>query len=87
MATSGGSLGELSTPDELPFLEPLSCGEAAGGVALAGPRVLKQLSTCQRLEHLKRETLRTVRDSCRWTGEPAPPVLGTKLPPIPAPGE
>lgn len=78
--TSGGSLGDLSPPDELPFLEPLSCGEAAGGVAaVAGAHFLKQ-----RLELLKREKLKTVRD---WTGELKPPVLGTKLPPLPVPGE
>lgn len=83
---SGGSLGDLSTP-ELPFLEPLGSGESAGGVAVLGPHFLKQLTTCQRLELLKREKLKTVRDTCQWTGEPTPPVLGTKLPPIPAPGE
>lgn len=84
-ANSGGSLGDLSTLDELPFLEPLSCRGSA--VAVAGRHFLKQLSTCQRLEHLKREKLKTARDSWRWTGEAAPPVLGTKLPPIPAAGE
>ncbi|CAG00860.1 unnamed protein product, partial [Tetraodon nigroviridis] len=84
--TSGGSLGGLSTPDELPLLEPPSCGESAGGVAVAGAHFLKQLGTCQRLEHLKREKLKTVGDSYCWSGEPAPPVLGTKLPPVAAPG-
>lgn len=86
-ANSGGSLGGLSPPDELPFLEPLSCRGSAGAVAVARPHFLKQLSTCQRLEDLKREKLKTARDSWRWTGEPAPPVLGTKLPPISAAGE
>lgn len=84
-ANSGGSLGDLSALDDLPFLEPLGCGESAGGVAVAGSHFLKQLSTCQRLERLKREKLKTVRDS--WTGETSPPGLGTKLPPIPATGE
>uniref|UniRef100_A0A674PP88 GLI family zinc finger 2b n=1 Tax=Takifugu rubripes TaxID=31033 RepID=A0A674PP88_TAKRU len=85
-ANSGGSLGDLSTLDDLHFVEALSCVGSAGGVTVAGPHFLKQLSTCQRLEHLKRETLKTVRDSCHWTGEPTAPVLGTKLPPIPATG-
>lgn len=84
---SGGSLGDVSTPDELPFPEPPGWGESAGGVAVAGARFLKQLGTCQRLERLKREKLKMVRDSCRWTGAPTPPVLGTKPPPVPAPGE
>lgn len=89
-ANSGGSLGDLSALDDLPSVEPLSWGGGSAGgvaVAVAGPHFLKQLSTCQRLEHLKREKLKTVRDSCHWAGEPAPPVLGTKLPPIPATGE
>lgn len=81
--TSGGSMGDLSTPDELPLLEPPSYGESAGGVAVAGVHFLKQLGTCRRLEHLKREKLKLVRDS----SEPTPSVLGTKLPPILAPGE
>lgn len=84
---SGGSLGDLSTLDDLHFVEALNCVESAGGVTVAGPHFLKQLSTCQRLEHLKREKLKTVRDSCHWTGELTAPVLGTKLPPIPAAGE
>lgn len=85
--TSGGSLGDLSALDDLHFVEPLSCVESAGGVAVTGPHFLKQLSTCQRLEHLKRAKLKAVRDSCHWTGEPTAPVLDTKLPPIPATGE
>uniref|UniRef100_H2TNN9 GLI family zinc finger 2b n=1 Tax=Takifugu rubripes TaxID=31033 RepID=H2TNN9_TAKRU len=82
-ANSGGSLGDLSTLDDLHFVEALSCVGSAGGVTVAGPHFLKQLSTCQRLEHLKRETLKTVRDSCHWTGEPTAPKTHV---PVPLPG-
>uniref|UniRef100_A0A3Q3VM13 C2H2-type domain-containing protein n=1 Tax=Mola mola TaxID=94237 RepID=A0A3Q3VM13_MOLML len=85
-AHSGGSPGDLSALDDLPFVEPLGCEESSGGVAAVGIHFRKQLSTSQRLEHLKKEKLKVVRDSCRWASNPTPPVLGTKLPPIPASG-
>ncbi|XP_028255109.1 zinc finger protein GLI2-like [Parambassis ranga] len=74
---SGGSLGDLSTLDDLPFMESLGFEESTGGVAAVGLHFRK---------HLKQEKLKTVRDSCRWANSPTPPVLGTKLPPIPASG-
>ncbi|XP_049919747.1 zinc finger protein GLI2-like isoform X2 [Epinephelus moara] len=85
-AHSGGSLGDLSTLDDLPFVESLSCEDSAGGVAVVGLHLRKQFGTSQRLEHLKKEKLKTVRDSCRWASNTTPAVLGTKLPPIPASG-
>ncbi|CAB1459194.1 unnamed protein product [Pleuronectes platessa] len=85
-ALSGGSLGDLSTLDELPFVESLGFEDSSGGVAAVGLHFRKQLGTSQLLEHLKKEKLKTVRDSCRWANNPAPPGLGTKLPPIPASG-
>lgn len=86
-AHSGGSLGDLSTLDDLPFVESLGCEDSTGGVAAVGLHFRKQLGTSQRLEHLKREKLKTVRDSCRWASHPTALALGTKLPPIPASGE
>lgn len=86
-AHSGGSLGDLSTLDDLSFMEPSGCDQSTGGVAVLGLHFRKQHITSQRLEHLKKEKLKTVRDSCRWASNPTPPVLGTKLPPIPASGE
>ncbi|XP_069020302.1 zinc finger protein GLI2-like [Embiotoca jacksoni] len=83
---SGGSLGDLSALDDLPFVESLGFEDSGGGVAALGLHFRKQLSTSHRLEHLKKEKLKTVRDSCRWANNPTPPVLGTKLPPIPAHG-
>ncbi|XP_072235279.1 zinc finger protein GLI2-like [Leuresthes tenuis] len=85
-AHSGGSLGDLSTLDDLPFVESLGFEDSSGGVVAVGLYHRKQLSTSQRLEHLKQEKLKTVRDSCRWASYPTPPVLGTKLPPIPTSG-
>ncbi|XP_029303310.1 zinc finger protein GLI2-like [Cottoperca gobio] len=85
-AHSGGSLGDLSTLDDLPFVESLGCEDSTGGVAVMGLHFRKQFGTSLRLEHLKKEKLKTVRDSCRWASSPAAPVLGTKLPPIPASG-
>ncbi|CAK6980698.1 zinc finger protein GLI2-like [Scomber scombrus] len=85
-AHSGGSLGDLSTLDELPFVESFGFEDSRGGVAAVGLHYRKQLSTCQHLEHLKKEKLMTVRDSCRWATNPTPLALGTKLPPIPATG-
>lgn len=84
---SGGSLGDLSTLDDLQFVEPLGFEDSFGGAAVVGLHLLKQLSTSQRLEHLKKEKLKTVRDSCGWGGNPTAPVISTKLPPIPAAGE
>ncbi|GLD67950.1 zinc finger protein GLI2-like protein, partial [Lates japonicus] len=85
-AHSGGSLGDLSTLDDLPFVESLGFEDSTGGVAAVGLHFRKQLGTSQLLEHLKKERLKTVRDSCRWASNLTPPVLGTKLPPIPASG-
>uniref|UniRef100_UPI0037E73273 zinc finger protein GLI2-like n=1 Tax=Semicossyphus pulcher TaxID=241346 RepID=UPI0037E73273 len=85
-AHSGGSLGDLSTLDDLPFVESLGCDHSTGGMAVLGLHFRKQFGTSQRLEHLKKEKLKTVRDSCRWASNPTPLALGTKLPPIPASG-
>ncbi|KAM4711209.1 zinc finger protein GLI2-like isoform 2-T2 [Anableps anableps] len=79
-AHSGGSLGDLSTLDDLPFLDSL---DSSGGVAAVGLHLRKQLSTSQCLENLKKEKLKAVRDSCRWVNNPTPPAhQGITLPPI-----
>ncbi|KAJ8003580.1 hypothetical protein DPEC_G00149820 [Dallia pectoralis] len=84
--SGGGSTGDLTGLDEPlgPFLDPspsgLSSGESGIGVGLR-----QQLATgyIHRLEHLKKEKLKTVRDPCQWANHhPAPPVQNTKLPPI-----
>uniref|UniRef100_A0A3Q2E5G0 GLI family zinc finger 2 n=1 Tax=Cyprinodon variegatus TaxID=28743 RepID=A0A3Q2E5G0_CYPVA len=64
-AHSGGSLGDLSTLDDLPFVDSLGFEDSSGGGAAVGLHLRKQLSTSQCLENLKKEKLKTVRDSCR----------------------
>ncbi|KAK5847454.1 hypothetical protein PBY51_016578 [Eleginops maclovinus] len=78
-APSRGSLGDLSPLDDLPFVEALGYEDTIGGLAVMGLHHRKHFGTNM---HLKKETLKMARDSCRWAGNPT--VLGTKLPPIPA---
>uniref|UniRef100_A0A3Q3NK34 Zinc finger protein GLI2-like n=1 Tax=Mastacembelus armatus TaxID=205130 RepID=A0A3Q3NK34_9TELE len=85
-AHSGGSLGDISALDDLPFVESLGFYDSGGEVGVVGLHIRKQLGTSQCLEHLKKQKLKTMRDSCRWAGNPTPPVLGNKLPPITARG-
>uniref|UniRef100_A0A8C2Z4D4 GLI family zinc finger 2 n=1 Tax=Cyclopterus lumpus TaxID=8103 RepID=A0A8C2Z4D4_CYCLU len=85
-AHSWGSLGDLSVLDDPPFAESLGWDESTGGGAVIGLHFRKQFGTIRHLEHLKKEKLNTVRDSCLWAGNPTAPVLGTKLPPIPSMG-
>ncbi|KAL1021849.1 hypothetical protein UPYG_G00018840 [Umbra pygmaea] len=88
--SGGGSTGDLNGLDDLsgPFLDPSSSGFSSG-VAGVGVGLHLQLgpSYIHRLEHLKKEKLKTARDSCQWASHhPVPPVQNTKLPPIPASG-
>ncbi|XP_014853665.1 PREDICTED: zinc finger protein GLI2-like [Poecilia mexicana] len=83
-AHSGGSLGDLSALDDLPFLDSV---DFSGGVAAVGLHLRQQLSSSQCLENLKKEKLKAVRDSCRWANNPTSPAhQGTTLPPIPTSG-
>ncbi|XP_008295494.1 zinc finger protein GLI2-like [Stegastes partitus] len=85
-ALSGGSLGDLSTLDDLDEGTGGGGGGGGGGVTAASLHFRKQLSTSWRLEQLKTEKLKAVMDSCRWENNPTEPGLGTKLPPIPTSG-
>ncbi|KAM4538344.1 zinc finger protein GLI2-like [Fundulus diaphanus] len=91
-AHSGGSLGDLSALDDLPFVDSVgfedsSSSSGGGGVAAVGLHLRKQLGTSQCLENLKKEKLKAVRDSCRWANHPTPPGhQGVTLPPIPTSG-
>ncbi|KAL2081009.1 hypothetical protein ACEWY4_022862 [Coilia grayii] len=94
---SGGSLGDLSPLDEAPVAAD-STGSPGGAVAGMGMGMGLQLrkgrggaGTLLRLDQLKQEKLKSVRDSCSWGSGPAtlvqpPQVRNTKLPPIPAVG-
>ncbi|XP_037552425.1 zinc finger protein GLI2 [Nematolebias whitei] len=81
-AHSGGSPGDLSTLDDLTFVESTGCEESSGGVAAVGLYLRKQLGTGHFLDRLKKDKLRAVRDSCRWANNPTPPVHGATLPPV-----
>ncbi|KAL8183133.1 UNVERIFIED_CONTAM: hypothetical protein K2H54_019061 [Gekko kuhli] len=79
---SGGSLGDLTAlEDGTPVVDStVSSGNTAVSLQLR-----KHMTTMQRLEQLKKEKLRTVKDSCSWSN-PAPQMRNTKLPPIPGNG-
>ncbi|XP_028835950.1 zinc finger protein GLI2-like [Denticeps clupeoides] len=79
---SGGSLGDLSTLDEpLPIVD----STVSTGTVSAGLHLCKTVNTAHKLEHLKKEKLKVVRDSCSWASLP-PQAWNTKLPPIPTSG-
>uniref|UniRef100_A0A3P8XTF9 C2H2-type domain-containing protein n=1 Tax=Esox lucius TaxID=8010 RepID=A0A3P8XTF9_ESOLU len=85
---SGGSFGDLSALDDLPMVDSstLSPGNSAG----VGLGLRKGGGVTIKLENIKKERLKNVRDSCPWanTAPQAPLVrnINTKLPPIPAVG-
>ncbi|XP_007227973.3 zinc finger protein GLI2a [Astyanax mexicanus] len=79
---SGGSLGDLSALDDPPVVD--STG-SPGGSAGVGLQLRKNRGGLIQIEHIKKEKLKTVRDSCSWSNT-APQVRNTKLPPIPALG-
>ncbi|XP_066497228.1 zinc finger protein GLI2a [Hoplias malabaricus] len=79
---SGGSLGDLSALDDPPVVD--STG-SPGGSAGVGLQLRKNRGGLLQLEHIKKEKLKTVRDSCSWANT-APQIQNTKLPPIPAVG-
>nr|XP_015214114.1 PREDICTED: zinc finger protein GLI2 isoform X1 [Lepisosteus oculatus] len=78
---SGGSLGDLTALDEQPVVD----STVSSGTSTVSLQLRKNMSATHRLEQLKKEKLKTVRDSCSWAN-PAPQVRNTKLPPIPATG-
>ncbi|CAB1327987.1 unnamed protein product [Coregonus sp. 'balchen'] len=88
----GGSMGDLTGLDDPsgPLIDSSSSGLSSGTAGVGvGLHLHQHLgpSHIHRLEHLKKEKLKTVRDSCQWANHhPAPPVQNTKLPPIPGSG-
>ncbi|XP_054828409.1 zinc finger protein GLI2 isoform X3 [Eublepharis macularius] len=79
---SGGSLGDLTALEDG---TPVVDSTVSSGNVTVSLQLRKHMTTMQRLEQLKKEKLRTVKDSCSWAN-PAPPVRNTKLPPIPGNG-
>ncbi|KAJ1190281.1 hypothetical protein NDU88_007019 [Pleurodeles waltl] len=79
---SGGSLGDLTALDDN---TPVVDSTVSSGTSTVSLQQRKHMTTMQRLEHLKKEKLKTVRDSCLWASS-APQIRNTKLPPIPGNG-
>lgn len=77
--TGPGSLGDLTTLDDTP--PGAEAASATGGLQLR-----KHMTAMHRFEQLKKEKLKSLKDSCSWTG-PAPHPRGTKLPPLPGNGK
>lgn len=92
MAThSGGSFGDLSAPEECPVVD--STVPTGGQQAGVGLQLRKSTNyggaVTIKLENIKKERLKTVRDSCPWVnaGPPQGQRNTMKLPPIPAVGK
>ncbi|XP_068184781.1 zinc finger protein GLI2a [Antennarius striatus] len=89
---SGGSFGDLSAQDECPMVD--STVPAGGQQAGVGLQLRKAVghggAVTIKLENIKKERLKMVRDSCPWGNAAPQPLQGqrnsTKLPPIPAVG-
>ncbi|XP_041119876.1 zinc finger protein GLI2-like isoform X2 [Polyodon spathula] len=77
----GGSLGDLAALDDPPIRD----STVSSGSSTVGLQLRKNITATHRLEQLKKEKLKTVRDSCSWAS-PAPQARNIKLPPIPAIG-
>ncbi|NXU69521.1 GLI2 protein, partial [Horornis vulcanius] len=75
---SGGSLGDLTALDDS---APVVDSTVSSGNSAVSLQLRKHMTTMQRLEQLKKEKLKTVKDSCSWVS-PAPQARNTKLPPI-----
>ncbi|XP_034160567.1 zinc finger protein GLI2a isoform X2 [Pangasianodon hypophthalmus] len=79
---SGGSLGDLCALEDPPVVDSTGSPGTSAGVGL---QLRKNRGVLLHLDHIKKEKLKTIRDSCSWTNS-TPQVRNTKLPPIPAVG-
>ncbi|XP_015252031.1 PREDICTED: zinc finger protein GLI2 [Cyprinodon variegatus] len=87
---SGGSFGDLSAPDEGPMVDSTvsSGGQQAGVELQLRKSVAHGGAVTIKLENIKQERLKSVRDPCSWVPgrTQAPQGQHCKLPPIPAAG-
>uniref|UniRef100_A0A3B4T5V8 GLI family zinc finger 2a n=1 Tax=Seriola dumerili TaxID=41447 RepID=A0A3B4T5V8_SERDU len=89
---SGGSFGDLTAQDECPMVDStVPAGGQHGGVGLQLRKAAGHGGGVTiKLENIKKERLKTVRDSCPWVNSAPQPLQGQrssmKLPPIPAVG-
>lgn len=93
MAALGGGGGAFEDPaaqEESPLVDSTMAGPAVTGLQLRRATVGHGGAVAIRLENIKRERLKSVRDSCHWGGATLHPLQGqrsgVKLPPIPAVG-
>lgn len=78
-----GSLGDLTALDDTP---PGADASALANPSTGGLQLRQHLTAMHRLEQLKKEKLKSLKDSCSWAG-PAPHTRNTKLPPLPGSGK
>ncbi|XP_069790996.1 zinc finger protein GLI2a isoform X2 [Narcine bancroftii] len=78
---SGGSLGDLTALDDSPIVD----STVSSGTSAIGLQLRKNMTASQRLEQLKKEKLKQVRDIPSWAN-PVPPVKNSRLPLIPLNG-
>ncbi|ELK25718.1 Zinc finger protein GLI2, partial [Myotis davidii] len=77
--TGPGSLGDLTALDDTP---PGADTSALAAPSAGGLQLRQHMTAMHRLEQLKREKLKSLKDSCSWAG-PAPHPRNPKLPPLP----
>ncbi|XP_060796968.1 zinc finger protein GLI2-like [Neoarius graeffei] len=75
----GGSMGDLSMLDDVPLVD------STVSTGTLGLHLRRSASPARKLNHLKQEKLKTVRESCSWANA-VPQAPDTKLPPIPSNG-
>ncbi|XP_014637894.1 PREDICTED: zinc finger protein GLI2 [Ceratotherium simum simum] len=80
--TGPGSLGDLTALDDMP---PGADASALATLSTGGLQLRKHMTAMHRFEQLKKEKLKSLKDSCSWAG-PAPHTRNTKLPPLPGSG-
>ncbi|XP_065736299.1 zinc finger protein GLI2 isoform X3 [Phocoena phocoena] len=80
--TGPGSLADLTALEDPP---PGADASALATPSAGGLQLRKHMTTVHRFEQLKREKLKSLKDSCSWAG-PAPHTQNSKLPPLPASG-
>ncbi|EPQ14099.1 Zinc finger protein GLI2 [Myotis brandtii] len=80
--TGPGSLGDLTALDDTP---PGADTSALAAPSAGGLQLRQHMTAMHRLEQLKKEKLKSLKDSCSWAG-PAPHPRNPKLPPLPGSG-
>nr|XP_010953048.1 zinc finger protein GLI2 [Camelus bactrianus] len=80
--TGPGSLADLTALDDTP---PGADASALAAPSAGGLQLRKHMTAVHRFEQLKKEKLKSLKDSCSWAG-PAPHTRNSKLPPLPGSG-